>query len=495
LPLSAAVISGRSRVPLARDEHVKAPTVVPAQYLTLEVEGRDLPEAAYLDGRHVPLLLNEAGSRGFLMIDTTGSVGFHSLRVGDAEWYFATQDAKLRLNGILTLLEFLEAEGLAWSGQLFFSDGSAIRSPKIDFAWLTRAAPRILELADLIAARPLRRAQLLQSHQPPGAGKLFLNETLALLRTNTRALVEEDDRGLIAIANRRYSPRVVVTGRLERSFDVVGNRRMTHLLLLALELCHTLQAEPRLPRAIKAQLRQLSADLRARLELFPFVQLRSRATAGKLPSRPASEEIADDRYRAVFDTYVELCQEMAWQPGVHIADRLAYVGFADQIYQAFVAVVLARAFDTKQVASSLWSDLSGPAFRSEAYDIYYDTVPPNPEFANWRDSSERPSDQKPDLTIVDRLARRGILADAKYRVEPSGRLPTSGIHDAQVYLQSFELKSIAICYPGNAPLVTHIAAKGYTILEVSVGPFPGLQDYLRNDVRPALEAAMAPLGS
>ena len=492
MPLNVAVISGRSRVSLASGAELKEPTVVPAQYLTLEVEGQDLPEAVYLDSRQVPLLRNEASTRGFLMVDTTGSVGFHSLRVADAEWYFATQDAKLKLNGILKLLEFLEAEGLAWSGQLFFADGSAIRNPKIDYAWLERMGPRVLAVGDAIAARPLRRAQLVRSHQPPRAGKLFLKDTLALLRTNARALMEQDEHGLIAVGNRRYSPRVVVAGRLERSFDVVGNRRMTHLLLLTLELCQSLQAEPRLPRAVKPWLRQLSADLQARLEAFPFVHLRSRP--GRLPSRPAPEEIADERYREAFDIYVELCQEMAWEPGVHIADRFAYVGFADEIYEAFVAVVFARAFEAKQVSSSLWSQLSVPVFRSDTYDIYYDTVPPKPEFANWRDASERPSDQKPDLTIVDRNARRGILADAKYRVGPSGRLPTSGIHDAQVYLQSFERKSIVICYPGNAPSITRVTGKGYTILEVSLGPFPGLEAYLRNDVRPAVEAAMEPLG-
>src|SRR5206468_10507766 len=116
-------------------------------------------------------------------------------------------------------------------------------------------------------------------------------------------------------------------------------------------------------------------------------------------------------------------------------------------------VVPARAFDAKQVVPSLFPDLSVPVFRSDVLDIYYDCVPPKPEFASWRDGSNRPGDHKPDLTIIDRVGRKGILADAKYRVEPNGTLPTSGIHDAQVYLQTFERKSIAICYPGPAPSV------------------------------------------
>ncbi len=493
MPLTAAVISGRSKVSLSAGAALKEPTVVPAQHLTLEIEGEDLPETAYLDDRKLTLLRNDARSRAFLMVDAAGSVGFHCLRVADAEWYFATDDAKLKLNGILQILDYLEDEGLSWAGQLFFADGTAVRHPKVDYAWLQRKAPEMLELADAIATRPLRRAHLFSSSQAPGAGRLFLKDTLALLRTNARGLLEENEHGIVAVGDRRYSPRVVVAGRLERSFDIVGNRRMTHLLLLTMALSRSLQSEPRLLGAVTAALRALSEDLRTRLEMFPFLQLRVKPK--RLPSRPAPEEIADDRYRRAFDIYDELSREMAWEPGLQIADRLAYVASADQIYQAFVAVVLARAFEAKQMVPSLFPDLSGPLFRSPVHDIYYDTIPPKPEFASWRDGSSRPGDHKPDLTIIDRVGRKGVLTDAKYRVEQNGRLPTSGIHDAQVYLQTFERKSIVICYPGPAASVTRVSAKGYTILEVSLGPFAGLETYAREQVRPVIEGAMEPLGS
>lgn len=486
-----AVIAGRTRTLLSASAELRDPTVVPAQYLTFELEGQKLPAVVWLDGRELPLL-HVGASRGFFVVEASGSVGFHRLRVAEDEWYFATEDAKLRLLGILDLLDSIQETGLAWGGQLFFADGSALRHPKVDYAWLERAAPKILALADAIAERPLRRAHMVPAHQPPGVGKLFLRESIAFLRANASLLLE-DPVGSIVVGYRTYSPRIVIAGKRERTFSIVGNRRMTELLALSLEMTRSLQSEARIPRTATAALSATARQLQSRLELFPFAQLRGRPAS--LSMRPAPEEVSDDRYRQAFDLHDELTHNLAWEAGLRRAEQLAYVQSADQIYQAFVAVALARAFEARQVVGSLRSDLRTPVFRSEAWEIYYDTVPPRPAFANWRDGSGRPSDQKPDLTIIDVTRQRGLLLDAKYRIEPNGRLPTSGIHDAQVYLQSFERKSIAICYPGSGPSIGRITAKGYTILEVSLGPFPRLEEYLRDELRPALEALMEPLNT
>ncbi len=489
---TVAVIAGRTRVTLDPAADLKEPAVVPAQHLTLEIEAADLPETATLDGRELPLV-RFAANRAFSVVDTSGSVGFHCLRIGEDAWYFATQDAKLRLVGILSILDVIQEEGLGWSGQLFFANGSTVRHPKVDYAWLEQAAAKIAAVADAIAERPLRRSQVVERLQPPGVGRLSLRKTVALLRRNSRSLLTPDEKGPLVVEGQAYAPRLVVAGRPERTaIAVVGNRRMTELLLLTLDLARSLQSEPRIPKAAAATLSAIAHELDNRLELFPFTQLRRHPS--RLPTRPAPEEVADDRYRLAFELHEELTRDLVWQAGLQRADRLAYVQSADQIYQAFVASALARAFEARQVVSSLRGELTTPIFRSSSLEIYYDTVPPKPAFANWRDGSARPTEQKPDLTIIDVAAQRGILLDAKYRVEPSGRLPTSGIHDAQVYLQSFERKSVVICYPGSGPSMTRIAAKGYTILEVSLAPFVGLDAYLRDEVRPAIEAIMEPLG-
>ena len=132
-------------------------------------------------------------------------------------------------------------------------------------------------------------------------------------------------------------------------------------------------------------------------------------------------------------------------------------------------------------------------FRSERYDIYYDTVPPKPEFSNWRDDSSRPTDMRPDLCLVDRIDRVGVLMDAKYRVAPSGQVPTSALENCQVYMQSFDRKRIVVCYPGRGPHIAAVSGDDYTILEVSLGPFDGLMEYVANEVRPRIEEMMEPL--
>src|SRR5262249_48690821 len=148
-------------------------------------------------------------------------------------------------------LQYLEDGGLSWNGPLFFSNGSAITHPKVEYAWLTKAVPRILDLADTIAARPIRRSHTVPLVRPPGAGKLFLQETVALLRRNSRAMLDEDPSGPVRVGVRRYAPRAVVSGRLERSFDICGNRRATELLMLSADLCRGLRDEARIPKDVR----------------------------------------------------------------------------------------------------------------------------------------------------------------------------------------------------------------------------------------------------
>jgi hypothetical protein len=97
---------------------------------------------------------------------------------------------------------------------------------------------------------------------------------------------------------------------------------------------------------------------------------------------------------------------------------------------------------------------------------------------------------RPDLTFVDRKRGRGMLVDAKYRAETSGILPTSALNDCQVYMQSFAVKVFGICYPGKNLGVTEVSGAGNTILEISLRPDPGLNEFLRTQVRPRLAQLM-----
>jgi hypothetical protein len=485
------ITSRQRRIPLSSATLDSDPTVVASEYLAIEVEGASVPARVRLNADELPLVLNDAGTRGVAWVNAFNAVGFHCLAVGDQEFYFGTEDAKLKLDGIRSVLDCLKHEGLAWRGPLFFADGTAIRHPKVDHAWLARMATKVVEIADAISDQPLRKLQELDVIQAPGSGRLDLTKTFALLRGSPRRLLESSPAGAIAIAGDRYFPRAVVAAHQRRSFDTVGNRRMTTVLLLVQELCRNLLRESGVPRPVQESLASIARQLNSRLDLFPFSVLELQPAS--LPDRPASEEIADGRYAASFELWEELQGELAWEAGIRVADRLAYVGNADQIYQAFVAVVLAEAFGAKQVSNALQSGLAVPVFRSQDCEIYYDTSPPRPEFTSWRDASSRPSDQRPDLTLIDRGRSRGLFVDAKYRVEPNGTLPSGALGEAQVYMQSFERRRIVICYPGRALGLNRVETADYTILEASLCPHADLRRFASEQLKPALEELMEPL--
>jgi hypothetical protein len=199
--------------------------------------------------------------------------------------------------------------------------------------------------------------------------------------------------------------------------------------------------------------------------------------------------MTDERYIRSYLLHEELANGLAWTPGTEVASQFAYVAYSDQVYQAFVAVLLADAAGATPTHRSLQPNLVSPSFVSEKLAIYYDTVPPANRFRNWRDASSRPSDMRPDLTIVDTSTDRGILVDAKYRREGS-RVDTRSLNECQVYMHSFGRRRIVVCYPGLTPSVTSVAGDGNEILEVSLGPFDGVRKYAAETVWPAIRSRM-----
>src|ERR1043166_5478731 len=151
MPAAACVIARQKRHLLVDAGALAEPVIVPAEYLSIEIEADRVPPQVLLDRRSIPIVLNDASTRGICFIDAFRSVGFHCLEVQGARFYFATEDAKLQLDGIRKILELIHHEGLSWGQQLFFSDGSAIRDARVDYAWLTDVGSRIVETANAIA--------------------------------------------------------------------------------------------------------------------------------------------------------------------------------------------------------------------------------------------------------------------------------------------------------------------------------------------------------
>jgi hypothetical protein len=490
VPFAISVIYRDQRVKLTQPAPFETPVAIPAEYVTLEIEGDGLPTVVLLDSKPRPLALDASAKRGYLPVDVFRSVGFHCLQVGQEEYFFATEDAKLKLSGVLTLLRFLEHEGLSFGQQMFFSDGTSIRDSRIDYAWLQDKTAELVAVSQAIADRPARIFRTEHILGPPGSCRIAVRQTVGLIRSNPRAMLEPHLDGVVKFRAARYMPRLAVMTARERSFDHLSNLRVTRLLEHSRSLGAQLKAVRELPPDAKAVLNRVCEQLHACLQLFPFSSLRDRGT--DLPDRPTALEMVDERYVTTFRLHEELTKELSWEPSTKLADRFAYVRYADQIYQAFVALTLARAAGAERVGRSLRPYLSRPSLRSERFDFYYDTVPPTPEFLNWRSASPRPTDMRPDLTVIDRPGNRGVMIDAKYRVEKD-HVSSSALDDYHVYMQAFECKSIVVCYPGSRPSVSHIAADDYDIVQVSLAPFDGLADYVAKDIWPAIEAAMRPV--
>ncbi len=463
---------------------------VPAEYLVVEVEGEQLASYVTLDQRKVPLAVAKDRRRGTFVVDAFRSVGYHALSVGPEEFLFCTEDAKLRLDGVLRLLAAIEDAGLSWSSQIIFSDGSSVRHPKVDFAWLVDQLPGVLSAAVEIVDRPLLRTEGKRETGAPCGGRVLNAPSRHLFRSRSSSVLDLSPNGCLELGGARYHPRLVVRSKLIRGLDSIPNRRLKRVLHQCRGLVYATLTSSNASRDAQRQLENLLQRLD---DILQHPSLGSITCQDHFVDTPTPEEQIDDRYVTIFRAWHDLQEVLSWNPSREVTPRHAYVGYADQIYQAFVIVMLAKALRAGAVQRSLQSGLAGPSFRSDAFELYYDTEPPKPAFKNWRSGSNRPTMMRPDITIIHRPSGSGLLLDAKYRVEKSGRLPSSAIEEGQVYLQSFGRQAIGICYPGPQPSISLIEGGGYTIAELAIAPFNGLSEFLEEKVCPQLESLMEPL--
>lgn len=483
-----AVITGGQRTPVPRlgDED---PVVVPAQNLLIEIEAeRRLGAEVLLDESRLPVVRGATGTSGYVLVDCFRSTGFHRLLVDGVTYCFGTEDAKLQLDGIVSILEMIEEEGLSWGNQIIFSDGCSIRDPRVDFAWLQSNATQLFEICESIANRPATKQRAVARRSHPRRGRALIGKTMSLLRSDPRGLLEEHPRGVINADRKRWMPRYVVADLSETSHDTIANRRVTRLLLDVLELAKGLIALHEMPRNQIRQVDQIVEQIRSNLDRVPFRLLKQLSV--RISDSPSPPERTDPRYQQAFHLHQQLRNTLGWDPSRQLSDRFAYVGYSDEIYQAFVATLLGDAFEAPRTRTHLAPDLMHPAFQSEDWEIYYDTAPPVPSYTSWRDGSIRPARLTPDYCIVDRKARKGLLGDAKYRAGKNGRLPNSALNECQVYMQHFGVTAFVVFYPGPEPLMEAIEGEGNTILMVALSPFNHARDWVKREVRPRIESLL-----
>ena len=143
-----------------------------------------------------------------------------------------------------------------------------------------------------------------------------------------------------------------------------------------------------------------------------------------------------------------------------------------EVYQTFCTHVIGQALDLEYARATRQlrdRDSTGRSMADAAIELYYDVRPATELLASWRDATTRPANERPDIILFDRAAKRAVILDVKFRVGPGGKAKSEDLQEMQSYLHSFGLSTGGIVYPGDGEACFH-AAKGQTLVELPIRP-------------------------
>ena len=492
MPPSATLVAGKDRHALTEDD----PAILPAGMVILELEGVLAPESVRLDGRRPRVSWDAATRRAVVAADLTRETGFHELAVGPSRFLFGAEDAKLRNEGMIALLDYLGARGLDWGGAMHFSDSrQVLRDLRLDYIWLARVGEGIISVGSAVADRPWTSRRARRSRL--GRGVPHVGATMRLLRERPD-LLEEHPRGPIRVERpdgtaAAYAPREIVVRSRERSCDTPGNRRVTALLEGASALARVIEA--RAPSTIRSEVAEFADRIERLLRRPPFATLRRRPLRRSLPESQVGEERFDPRYATAWTLYRELHAERHWDPCREIMPEWAYGGHADAIYQRFCGQLLADHLGLRPTGA-LPGEGGGPHFVGDRFDLYLDVTPPRAVIRDWRDDSERRAGLRPDLVLHERESGRVALMDAKYR-NSGARASADSLSDVQLYLQSYSRRSVGVLFPPSTDTgvdvwrVRRVSDGRFSIFEMPFLPEPRMAGFLSDQIGPTLERLLA----
>jgi hypothetical protein len=435
--------------------------VLPALPIVLVVNGARR-KGVRLDGKIQRL---SGTSPGLLAVDLSRSTGFHHLEVDGQTFWFGTEDAKLRLEGVEAMLAELRTTGTGWTGQAMFSDGSGLRDAHVVYGWLDASADGALDAAEAVLAAPRWNVVSRRVLQRRGGKGVMVAPTLRLIRSDPKRYLDPVDDGLLIIDGQGYDPLRVVARRRDRTLDTPANRRVIGLVA----------AIARLSAEVLAGVPGATVGARCKLWRNRAESLLRRPLAGQLAHLPlvASgrqvEESTDRRYRETFRLAMDAAAGFGWSANMTMRSRFSYVDRADEVFQAYAASAVAKALGLEQRESVLRA--GSLAFSNDHYDLYYDAHPPKEVLRSWRFHSDFPDISRPDLVLHERSSGRVAIIDAKYRIGPDGSATEDSRKEVSAYMSLYGASTVAILYPATGDVRT-LSAKGLTIHEIPVAP-PG----------------------
>lgn len=424
-----------------------------------------------------------SGETGVLALDYTRSTGFHRVEVDGHIFWFATEDHKLRLDGISRMLSHLRSLGTGWTGQVLFSDGSGFLDPHVVYGWFDANADEALAAIETVLSAPRTEESSIRALSRRGGSSVLAVPTMRFLRSDPRRNVFEQEGGLLTVAGKAYNPTRVVARRRQRTVDTVANRRAVHLLAFIQQLLSELLRND-LPSGPRARCR-LWRERVGRLSIKPLaVSLRTKPSA--LASPRQGPEYTDRSYITVFELSKSV-GAFGWSATVSPSRVYSYIESADRIYQAYAAHRVALVLGLVQVPGSFGA--SPLAFTGTNFDLYYDTVPPADIIASWRARTPVPDASRPDLLLHEKATGRVAVLDAKYRVGKDGHASEDSRKDVAAYQSLFGLSSVSILYPGIEHEARVIAGHAQSVVEI---PVVGPGDSLENSMAHVLDRLESP---
>lgn len=449
------LIAGHIDVSLANEL-----VVVPPVPIVISIAGAKT-RSVQLDGKPARLAGRDPG---LLSLDMSRSTGYHRLVVDNSEFWFATEDAKLRLNGVLAMLAEMRTLGTGWGGQLLFSNGAGIRDPHVVYTWLDQHATAALDAIESILRSPRSRQETSRTLRRRGGGGVLVAPTLRLWRSDPQRFLSPSENGIVRTEAGSYDPLRVVARARRLTIDTIANRRAVRSLGLIAELAAEVAQSSDSTAAITQS--RLWHNRAQALQLTPLGMKLSSSHFTHQPIQP--EELSDSAYAESYRISRDLEGTFGWDATAQQSDRQSFVRYADEIYQAYVATVVAGAFTLTPTASVLGS--KQPAYAGQELDLYYDSVPDSGLLPSWRTFSEVPDNSRPDLVLVDRSTSEVAVLDAKYRVGKDGHASEDSRKEVSAYMALYGLDSISIAYPATMPTIRRIAGSGNSIVELGIAP-------------------------
>ncbi len=443
----------------------------------LVLEGLSPLALVELDGKTITMV--RKGNSWFITLDFTRSVGFHYVVAGDNTLLFVTEDTKLRLAGIMEIVNYIGASSLSHSGQLLFSSGQSIMELTTNFSWLWKHLPKIAATIDDLFNNPPRSSQSATKIANNLKRPIDTAATISLLRRSPY-LLEKYETGPIHVSGQSFIPRQVIIKAKRSTLDATATNRA---LLLA-HNCVSIMAL--LPRSVTKQTKTLLSSAR-KLE-NNIVKIRrlscSPALSATLPLNPTPLELSDPRHNYIFRRYSEQVGRRFGHASDVAGTLSLFVKQSDELYQAFVTLCIAKLLNCVPTREPLTARMRQPAFANDFLEIYYDTEPACVA-TTWRSETARPDRARPDITIASKLNNTYLLIDAKYRND-GNRASADSLAEVQYYLNTFCTDRAMIIYPPDEPQFSKIislSSRGQTLFQVPFSPAQDTDSIIKSEIR------------